>query len=338
MAIPVEDSDELLMEAAVTAAVRRSSEARGRVAVVGAGSVGSTIAYAVMLRGLAGEILLTDMNAKKAEAEVRDLNHGLRFVPSVRVSAGSIQDCAGSEIVVITAGAKQKPGQTRLDLAHTNVGIFRELIPALAAAAPEAIFLIVSNPVDVLTYAAAKWHPCGARCVLGSGTVLDSSRFVTLIAERIGVSVANVHAQMVGEHGESELPLWSSAHVGNIPLSEFRATGHHSLTAEDRAEIIASVRSAAAEIIAAKGATNWAIGLAASRIIEAIRRNENAILTVSRLLNDYAGARDVCLSVPCVVNRNGAERPLAVPMNEEELAGLRESARVVKEACNAAGL
>jgi L-lactate dehydrogenase len=190
----------------------------------------------------------------------------------------------------------------------------------------------------VLTYAAVKLHAGPAHRVLGSGTVLDSSRFVTLIAGRIGVSVHNVHAFIVGEHGESELPLWSSAHVGNMPLQEFHPAGRLMLTAQDRAEILANVRGAAAQIIEAKGATNWAIGLAVARILDAILRNENAVLTVSRLLENYRGVSDVCLSVPCLVNRNGAGEPLPVPMSGAEIRDLQASAEVLKEACRQAGL
>lgn len=308
------------------------------IAIIGAGSVGSTIAYAAMLRGLASQVTLIDVQQEKCAAEVKDLVHGLRFVPSVRVRCGSIAECADADVVVITAGAKQKPGQSRLDLAATNVGIFRQMIPEVVAAAPEAILLIVSNPVDVLTCAASVWHPAGVRKVMGSGTVLDSSRFVTLIAERTRVSVHNVHAYIVGEHGESELPLWSSAHVGTIPLAEAHVAGHHSLTVRDRAEIITAVRSAAAEIIAVKGATNWAIGLASARIIEAILRDESAVLTVSRLLDGYQGISGVSLSVPCLVSRRGAEGPLAVPMNEAEIAALRASAEVVRRVCEQCGI
>lgn len=315
-----------------------SADVEGKVAIIGAGSVGTTIAYALMLRGLASHITLIDINRHKAEGEIKDLVHGLRFVPSVRLSAGEVSDCAGAQIVVITAGAKQKPGQTRLDLAATNVAMFRELVPRIVAAAPDALLLVVSNPVDVLTLAATQMHPRGPARVLGSGTVLDSSRFVTLIAERLGVWPQNVHAQIIGEHGDSELPLWSSAHVGNVPLAQFRAHGRPVLGDEDRREIIARVRSAAAEIIAAKGATNWAIGLATARIIEAIRRDENAVLTVSRLLDNYRQMSSICLSVPCLVNRDGAGQVLDVPMNEEEVAALRDSAEVVRAACRAAGL
>src|SRR5207253_3259322 len=181
------------------------------------------------------------------------------LVPSGRSSAGSVADCAGAQVAVITAGAKQKPGQSRLDLAAANVAMFRELVPAIVAAAPESLLLVISNPVDVLTYVVTRMHPRGEQRVFGSGTVLDSSRLVTLIAERLGVSVQNVHAQIVGEHGDSELPLWSSAHVANVPLHAFRAAGRPALSPQDRAEIAARVRSAASEIIAAKGATNWAI-------------------------------------------------------------------------------
>lgn len=308
------------------------------IAVVGAGSVGTTIAYAAMLRGLVSEITLVDINRAKCEAEVRDLVHGLRFVPSVRVHAGGLADCARADVIVITAGAKQKPGQSRLDLAAANVAMFRELIPRLAAEAPRALLLIVSNPVDVLTLAASRLHPGGAGLVLGSGTVLDSSRFVTLLAQRLGVSVHNVHAFIIGEHGESEFPLWSSAHVGNVPIGAFQPTGRPALGDADRIEIATAVRSAAGEIIAAKGATNWAIGLATVRILDAILRSEHAILPVSRLLEGCHGITDVCLSVPCVVHRGGAEVVPAVPMNAAELAALRSSAQVVRNAALAAGL
>jgi len=322
----------------MSAALRPDHDASGRVVIIGAGSVGTTIAYSVMLQGLAAQIVLVDTNQAKCAAEVKDLNHGLRFVPSVRVWAGTLDDCDGAAMVIVTAGAKQKPGQSRLDLTQTNVEIFRDLIPALATRVPQPILLVVSNPVDVLTYAAGLLYAGGPRRVIGSGTVLDSSRFVTLVAERIGVAVRNVHAHIVGEHGESELALWSSAHVASTPLGEFRPPGRGPLTGQERAEILSQVRSAAGEIIAAKGATNWAIGLAAARIVEAVLRDENAILTVSCRLDHYKGISDVCLSVPCRVNRSGAEPLDFVPMSDEELAGLRASAEVVRQAGRAAGL
>ena len=307
-------------------------QTRGGVAIIGAGSVGTPIAYSVMLQGLSSQITLIDVNRTKCEAEVKDLNHGLRFVPSVRVRAGEIADCSGAEIVIVTAGAKQKPGQSRLDLTQTNVDIFRQMVPAIAEAAPDAIVLVVSNPVDVLTQAAGKLHGGGPARVIGSGTVLDSSRFVTLIAERIGVNVRNVHAQIVGEHGESELPLWSSAHVANIPLDRYEPVGRGPLTFQERSEIVDNVRCAASEIIAAKGATNWAIGLAAARIIEAILRDEQAVLTVSRCLEDFHGISDVCLSVPCLVNRRGATPLRSVVLSDLEHRELCRSADIVRQA------
>lgn len=316
----------------------RHPETRGGIAVIGAGSVGTTIAYSVMLQGLSSRITLIDIHRAKCEAEVKDLMHGLRFVPSVRVRAGELADCAGADIVIVTAGAKQKPGQTRLDLTQTNVDIFRKMIPAIAEAAPDAIVLVVSNPVDVLTYAAGKLHGGGPQRVIGSGTVLDTSRFVSLIAERIGVNVRNVHAHIVGEHGESELPLWSSAHVSNIPLDRFHPLGRGPLTYQERHDIVEKVRGAAGEIIAAKGATNWAIGLATARIVEAILRNENAILTVSRCLDGFHGISDVCLSVPCLVNRAGALPLPSVPLSDLELRELMKSGDIVREAARSAGL
>ncbi|MCL2330633.1 MAG: L-lactate dehydrogenase [Phycisphaerae bacterium] len=311
---------------------------RGDVAIIGAGSVGTTIAYSIMLQGLSSQITLIDTNCKKCDAEVKDLNHGLRFVPSVHVRMGAIEDCAGAEIVIITAGAKQKPGQSRLDLAHTNIEIFRQMIPAIAKAAPEAMLLIVSNPVDVLTYAATQFHGGKNPYIIGSGTVLDTSRFVSLIAERLGVNVRNVHALIVGEHGESELPLWSSAHVGNIPIDRFETADRGPLTPTEREEIVNSVRDAAAEIIAAKGATNWAIGLATARIVEAITRDEHAVLTVSHCLNNFHGISGVCLSVPCLVSRRGAMPLHSVALSDEEHRKLIQSAEIVAQAGHAAGL
>lgn len=313
-------------------------ETQGGVVIIGAGSVGTTIAYSVMLQGLSSQITLVDIDREKCEAEVKDLIHGLRFVPSVRVRTGQIADAAGADMVIITAGAKQKPGQSRLDLAHTNIDIFRKMIPEIANAAPDAIVLVVSNPVDVLTDAAGKLHGAGPQRVIGSGTVLDSSRFVTLIAERIGVNVRNVHAHIVGEHGESELPLWSSAHVANIPLDRFEPIGRGPLTYQERTEIVERVRSAAGEIIAAKGATNWAIGLATARIVEAVLRDENAILTVSRCLDDFHGISGVCLAVPCILNRSGARPLRSVPLSDLELRELIKSADVVREVGRSAGL
>jgi len=303
---------------------------RTRVAIIGTGAVGSTIAYATMIRGLAHEILLADVLPRKAEAEAKDLMHGSMFVPSQTVMAGAIEDCAGSAVVVIAAGAKQRPGQSRLQLAEANAGVFRELIPRVVAAAPGAILLIVSNPVDVLTYATLKISGLPRERVFGSGTVLDTSRFRFLLAQRLNVAAANVHAYIVGEHGDSEAPLWSSVHIAGIPLDHFSSPNAPPLTARDREEIFHNVRDAAAQVIAAKGATNWAVGLAVARILEAILRDEQAILTVSGLLTDYYGIGGVAISVPSLVGLQGLRAALPIRLSDSELGALRRSADILR--------
>ena len=310
-----------------------------KIAIVGAGSVGATIAYACLVRGVAKQIALYDVNRAKVEAEVLDLNHGMQFVPMATLEGSDDAGiCADSDVVVVTAGAKQKKGQTRMDLAKANAGICRKLIPELLRLCPNAVFLLVTNPVDVITYVTLKVSGLPVRRVLGSGTVLDSSRFRYLIAQRLKVAVQNVHAYIVGEHGDSEIPLWSSATVGTVPLHGWAVQGHGKLSVRDRTDIFQNVKNAAYQIIEGKGATNYAIGLATAKILEALLHDENRILPVSSLLSDYAGGiTDVCLSVPSIVNRTGVEVALPVSMNDAEQAGLRNSAERIKEAVRELG-
>lgn len=309
-----------------------------KIAIVGAGSVGATIAYACLIRGVGKQIALYDLNRAKVEAEVLDLNHGLQFVPMADVEgADDVAVCADADVVVITAGAKQKPGQTRMDLLSANANIFRKMVPELLRVAPKALFLVVSNPVDVMTYATLKITGLPTARVIGSGTVLDSSRFRFLIAKRCNVAVQNVHAYIVGEHGDSEIPLWSTATIANIPLHDWAVQGHGKLTVRDRTEIFHNVKNAAYQIIQGKGATSYAIGLATAKILEALLHDENRILPVSSLLNDYHGITDVCLSVPSIINRAGVEQALNIQMNDAELAGLKNSAEQIKSAIRAAG-
>ena len=222
-----------------------------KIAIVGAGSVGATIAYACIVRGISNHIALFDINKAKVQSEVLDLNHGLQFVPPATVEGSDdLEVCRDASIVVITAGAKQKQGQTRMDLAGANAKILRELVPKLMGVAPNAIYLLVTNPVDVMTYIMLKLSGLPARRVIGSGTVLDSSRFRFLIARRLKVAVQNVHAYIAGEHGESEIPLWSSASVANIPLHQWAVAGHGKLSVMDRSEIFQNVKDAAQQIIA----------------------------------------------------------------------------------------
>ncbi len=309
-----------------------------KIAIIGAGSVGATIAYACLVRGVGRQIVLYDTNVAKVTAEVLDLNHGIQFTGSHTVEGGDDPAlCSGADVIVITAGAKQKPGQSRMDLAAANASICRSLLPAMLKVAPDAIYLLVTNPVDVITYVAQKLTALPTNRVFGSGTVLDSSRFRFLIAQRLRVAVRNVHAYIVGEHGDSEIPLWSSAAVGTIPLHDWAVPGHGKMTVRDRVEIFQNVKTAAAQIIEGKGATNYAIGLATAEILEALLSETPRILPVSSLLSGYHEMTDVCLSVPCIVNRKGIEQPLPVPMNENEIAGLRSSAETIKAAIRSLG-
>jgi len=312
---------------------------RNKVAIVGAGAVGATLAYASLIRGLAHDIVLYDKDASKVEAEVLDLRHGLLFCPPAEVDGSDdVAICAGADLIAITAGAKQKPGQTRLELAATNVAICRALIPQLVDVAPGAIIVMVTNPVDVLTLAAQKFSGLPASRVLGSGTVLDSARLRDLIARHLGVASQSIHAWIAGEHGDSEFPLWSSATVGSVPVQEFSLPGGAQLdeAAEDR--MAREVVTAAERIIRGKGATNYAVGLAATRVLEAILLDENRILPVSSLLDGRYGLSDVCLSLPSVINHNGVAMMLDAPMSDRELQLLKESAAQVRSVAASLGL
>lgn len=300
-----------------------------KIGIVGAGSVGATIAYACMVRGVGKHISLFDVAKAKLHAEVLDLNHGLMFVPEAQLDGSDdIEVLKGADMVVITAGAKQKPGQTRIDLAETNAAICRKLIPDIFRVAPDAIVLMVTNPVDVLTYVALKISGFESRRVLGSGTVLDSSRFRFLVAQHCQVAVKNVLAYIAGEHGDSEIPLWSSASIGNVPLDQWIYPNR--LTAAQRTAIFENVRTSADQVIAGKGATNYAVGLAVSSILQAVLWDEGRVLPVSSLLTKYRGLDDVCLSMPAIVNRRGVEYALPVPMSAEEDEGLRKSAEAIR--------
>ncbi len=312
-----------------------------KVAIVGAGSVGATMAYAALMRGVARTVALYDINAAKVEAEVQDLGHGIQFMPMANViGSDDLAVCAGSDVVVVTAGAKQKPGQSRLDLAEATISLVKGLLPTLVEVAPDAVFIMVTNPVDIVTYAAQRVSGLPAGRLFGSGTVLDSSRLRYLIGQHCNVAVQNVHAYIAGEHGDSEIPLWSSASVGGVPLMEWRGikSGNGPFDAATRQRITDEVITSAYRIIAGKGATNYAIGLAGTRIIEAVLKDEKRVLPVSSLLHDYHGISDVCLSVPSVVGRLGVESQLEVPMSGEELSGIQRSAEAMRQVARQFGL
>jgi L-lactate dehydrogenase len=291
-----------------------------------------------MIRGVSNHFALYDLDRTKVDAEILDLNHGLQFVPMANIEGSDdIAICKDARVIVITAGAKQKAGQSRMDLAEANAKICRTLVPDLLKVAPDAILLLVTNPVDVITYIALKLSGLPRERVFGSGTVLDSSRFRFLIGKRLKVAVQNVHAYIAGEHGNSEIPLWSSASIANIPLHEWAVMHHGKLSVMDRTAIFQGVKEAAGQIIAGKGATNYAIGLATAKILEAIVKDENRVLPVSSLINNWRGIDEVCMSLPSVVNAGGVESPLPVPVNANEESGLKNSAETIRAAIRKLG-
>ncbi|KJL19668.1 L-lactate dehydrogenase 2 [Microbacterium oxydans] len=298
-----------------------------KLTVVGAGSVGSSVAYAALIRGSARHVALYDIATEKVEAEVLDLAHGTQFTGSSDIIGGSdISVAAGSHVVVITAGAKQKPGQTRIELAEVNAGIIRGMMPDLLEVAPNAIYVIVTNPCDVLTVIAQEETGLPPERIFASGTVLDTSRLRWKLGQRAGVSTASVHAHIIGEHGDTEFPLWSRATIGTVPILEWETPGHPRFTLDELQEIAVDVRDAAYKVILGKGATNYAIGLSSARIVEAILSDEHAVMPVSTVLRDFHGIDGVALSVPSIVSATGAVPIRNTSFSDGELASLRQSA------------
>lgn len=294
--------------------------------VIGVGFVGATCAYTLAVSGLFSELTLVDMNTKKAEAEAADINHGVAFTRPCHVRAGGYDALADCGLIIIAAGANQKPGETRIELLGRNQRIMQSVIESIMAVNRHAILLIVSNPVDVLTYMAQKLSGLPAGRVLGSGTVLDTARLKYLVGQHLGVDSRNVHAFIIGEHGDSELAVWSSANVSGVDLADFcRITGKdYSFGAMQR--IYENVRDAAYSIIDGKGATYYGIGMAVRRIAEAIVRDEHSVLPVSSLISGHYGVNDLCLGLPSVVGRGGVESVLDIPLSADELTQLQHSA------------
>lgn len=283
--------------------------------------MGSTTAYTLLLRNRTDELVLIDANADKARGDAQDMNHGLPFLGKVKVWAGTYEDCAEADIVIITAGAAQKPGESRIDLLKRNVSIFESITSEVLKYNKDGILLIASNPVDVMSYFTYKKSGWPVNRIIGSGTLLDSARFRYLIGEKLKVDPRSVHAHIVGEHGDSELPLWSLANIAGVPLS---------LSEEDEADIFTNTKDAAYQIISSKGATYYAIALALDRICTAILKNEAAVLNVSTLLQDYHGISDVYLGVPCIVDRNGVREVLPITLNEKEKQQLHASSEKLR--------
>ncbi len=303
-----------------------------KVTVVGAGAVGSTFCYALALAGIADEIALIDANADLARGQVMDLSHGLPFMPGVTFTPGTVSDFADAAVIVVTAGAKQKPGESRRDLVNRNAAIIRNIVRDIVRTGSGAVLLIVSNPVDVLTFVALEESGWERGRVLGSGTVLDSARLRHLLSTHCRIDVHNTHAYILGEHGDSEFAAWTMSHIGGVRFDEY--CPNCGLCGDWKAERLAlerNVRESAYHIIDYKGATNFAVGLAVVRIVEAILRDRHSVLTVSAMLRGEFGLQGICLSVPCVVSNNGIERIIETALSPDEKAKLNASASILKE-------
>lgn len=302
-----------------------------RVAVVGTGNVGATFAFALLLSGMAAEIVLIDANRAKAEGEAMDLNHTVPFSHPTRIWAGDYADCAGAAVTVLAAGSNQKPGQTRLECLKNNARIWREIVPKIAQHNPSGVVLVATNPVDVLTYGAWKISGLPSARVLGSGTILDTARFRFLLSQHFGVDARSVHAYIIGEHGDSEVPVWSLANIAGMRLPDYCRASGVAFEPEQMEKIFESTRDAAYRIIERKGATYYAVAAGLMRITQAILRHQSTVLSVSSLIDDYYGISNICFSLPTVVDGGGTRRVLRLELSEKEAAQLRASAAVLEK-------
>lgn len=312
-----------------------------KVAVIGCGFVGSSIAFALMQSGLFSDMVLIDVDMKKAEGEALDIGHGIPFARPMKIWAGVYEDIADAAIVIITAGANQKPGETRLDLVHKNIGIMKSIMPEVTKHNKTGIIMMVANPVDILTYAAIKISGLPENRVIGSGTVLDTARLKYEVGELLEVDSRGVHAFIVGEHGDSEIAAWSSANVSGVPLKDFskiRSDIDSKMLGEATKEIADRVKNSAYEIIARKQATYYGIAMAVKRICEAIVRDEKSVLPISSMMHGEYGLTDVVLSMPAIVGENGVEHVVPVSLDEDEQKRLWNSAQVLKEIQKKEGL
>ena len=298
-----------------------------KVAIVGCGFVGSSIAFSLMQKGIYSELVLIDANHAKAEGEALDLSHGLPYTAAMDIYAGDYKDAADCSLIIITAGANQKPRETRLDLIGKNVAILKSIIPQITATDFEGILMIVSNPVDVLTYAAQRISGYPAHRVIGSGTVLDTARLKYILGRHLDVDSRSVHAVIIGEHGDSELAVWSGANVSGIDLNHFCEIRGHFQHEESMQRIYEDVRDSAYEIIKRKGATYYGIAMAVARIAECIVKDEEAVLPISVILDGEYGLSGLALSIPSVVGVHGVEKVLEIPLNAKEDEALHSSAR-----------
>lgn len=305
-----------------------------KISIIGAGFVGSTSAYAIMMAGLASEIVIVDLNKAKAEAEAMDLAQGAAFVKPVQVVAGEITDTKDSDIVIISAGINQKPHETRLEIVQKNHEVYKELIPAIVKESPQSILLVVSNPVDPLTYLTYKLSGFPPARVIGSGTVLDTSRLRHNLSRKMIIDARNVHSYVIGEHGDSEIVTWSITNIGGSSLIDYGKELNIDVSPSYLHQIQEDVRTAAYQIIEKKGYTNYAVGLSIKRIVEAIIRDEHSILTVSCLVDGKYGIDDVYMALPCIINQHGIQRILSNALSKEEISALKDSANILKGVIN----
>lgn len=303
---------------------------KSKVVVIGAGKVGSTVAYTIMMNNLTSEIVLVDVDRGRARGEALDISHGIAYFKQLTIRDGDFEDCADADVIIISAGIGRQPGQTRIDLARTNVSITRDILSKIMKYASNPLIMLISNPVDVLTYMVQKESGLPATRVIGTGTMLDTGRFRYLLSQHCQVDIRNVHAYIVGEHGDSEVPVWSRASIASKPFDEYCEDCPRRCQKINRQQIFEETRDGGAEIIKAKGATFYGVALAATRLLGAIMGNENSVLTLTTALNGNYGISDVAVSLPCVVNRNGIDRYLDIRMSEDELDQLRLSAEKLK--------
>ncbi len=299
---------------------------KGKISIIGAGFVGSTAAYSLLISGVSSEIALIDIDKQRAEGEAMDLMHGLQFVPQTDIVVGEgFKKCRNSDIVIICAGAHQDPGNDRLGLVEKNAEIFRELIPKVAKCNRNSIMVVVSNPVDVLTYIALKQSKFPSNRVFGTGTALDTARFRYFLGKHYGVNPNSVHSYILGEHGNSEFPVWSSANVAGVMLKDMKGYSQKKMDA-----IYRKTRDAAYEIIDRKGSTYYAIGLVITKIVKAILTDSREVMPVSCLLNNYHGISNICLSVPAIIGKDGISEELLLHLDGKEKASLKKSANILK--------
>jgi L-lactate dehydrogenase len=305
-----------------------------KVGIVGSGLVGATAAYAMIFRGVCRRIVLVDKDAKRAGAEADDLRHAVPFSNPVQVSAGDYSDLKDARLVILTAGVSQKPGETRLDLLKRNAAVFKEVVPKILKHASDAILLVATNPVDLMTHLAARYaSDVGGKehRVVGSGTLLDTARFRTLLSRRIGVDPHHIHAYVIGEHGDSEVISWSTVNVAGMPLRKFRDAAGMEFKNVEREEIEVQVRNAAYRIIEGKGSTHYGVGGALAQIASSVLRDQRSVLTVSGPTDCVPEAPTVALSLPRVVGGDGIIHTISMPLNDGELEGLQRSARILRE-------